>query len=307
MVVIGFVRISLTDDRAASMLSLKLAIGRHKMELEVFHFEDGRENFEDFALENGGRYWFASDLMKMLGYESLSAFNKAINRAISACVALNIPVVDNFIQVKRQVDGKEVEDYKLTRFACYLTAMNADPRKPQVAAAQAYFAAVAETVRQYIQEAEDVERVLIREEISEREKTLSGVAKQAGVIHYPFFQNAGYLGMYNMNLAQLRARRGIPQDVTPLDFMGKTELAGNLFRITQTEEKIKNEQIRGQANLEHAATQVGRKVRQTMIEISGVPPELLPVEDDIKEVKKNLKATHKEFKKLDGPKKKLKE
>ena len=130
--------------------------------------------------------------------------------------------------------------------------------------------------RQMQKEFEDVERVLIREEVSGREKSLSSTAKQAGVVNYAFFQNAGYLGMYNMNLSQLRTRRGLPGSVTPLDYMGKTELAGNLFRITQTEEKIKNEKIKGQQSLEIAAKEVGKKVRKTMIEISNVAPENLP-------------------------------
>jgi DNA-damage-inducible protein D len=114
------------------------------------------------------------------------------------------------------------------------------------------------------------------------------------------------MGMYNMSLKQMRIRRCLPDNVTPLDFMGKTELAGNLFRITQTEEKIKNEQIRGQQRLEQTAFTVGRKVRQTMVELSGVRPEELPIEGDIKTVKKGLKATQREFKKLDGAKKQLK-
>jgi DNA-damage-inducible protein D len=275
---------------------------RTRMEqLEVFHFDDGKRNFEDYGLTNGGRYWYASDLMRMLGYETLNSFNKAINKAISACVALNIPIPENFIQVKREVDGKPVSDYKLTRFACYLTAMNADARKPQVASAQAYFATLAEAFRQYIQEAEAVERVIVREEISEREKSLSGVAMKAGVIYYGLFQNAGYRGMYNMNLSQLRKYKGLVEGKTLLDFMGKTELAANLFRITQTEEKIKNENIFGQHRLENTAEQVGREVRRTMVRISGVPPEQLPLEGDIKEVRKGLKATNREFKKLDGP------
>lgn len=272
-------------------------------QLGVFHFEDERRNFEDFAIENGDRYWWASDLMRMLGYDSLASFRKAINRAINACAALNITIFENFIEVKREVDGKPEVDFKLTRFACYLTAMNGDVRKPAVAAAQAYFVTMAEAFRQYIQEADGIERVIVRDEISDREKSLASVVKDAGIIQYAFFQNAGYRAMYNMNLAQLRALRSIPSDRSPLDFMGKTELAGNLFRITQTEEKIKNEQIRGQRRLEDAATFVGRKVRRTMIELSGKPPETLPKGEDIKEVRKGLKTTQREFKKIDSMKK----
>ncbi len=268
----------------------------------VFHFDEGQDNFENHAIDNGTVTWYASDLAEMLGYQSLASFGKAINRAISACTTLNIPVVENFQQVRRTVAGQTFDDYKLTRFACYLATMNASTSKHQVAAAQAYFATLAEAFGKTFQEAEGVERVLIRDEITEREKTLSGVAKMAGVVTYAYFQSAGYRGMYNMTLAQLRARRNLTPNQTPLDYMGRTELAGNLFRITQTEERIKNEGIRGQANLENAALHVGRKVRKTMIQLSGTPPEALPVKEDIRDVRKDLKATQKEFRKLDSAK-----
>lgn len=269
----------------------------------VFHFDEGQDNFECHAVSNGTVCWYASDLMQMLGYQSLASFRNAINKAIAACTALGINVAENFIQVDRSASGGPSNDYKLTRFACYLAAMNADAKKPNVAAAQAYFAQLAESFQQSFQEADAVERVLVREEVSEREKSLSSVASRAGVVVYAFFQNEGYRGMYNMPLSQLRARRGIAKGKTPLDYMGKAELAGNLFRITQTEEKIKNENITGQQKLERAAFQVGQKVRHTMIELSGKAPEQLPVEEHIKEVKKGLKTTHKEFAKLDGKKK----
>jgi len=110
--------------------------------------------------------------------------------------------------------------------------------------------------------------------------------------------------MYNMTLAQLRERRRLPTNQTPLDYMGKTELAANLFRITQTEERIKSERIRGQVGLENTAYHVGNKVRKTMMELSGTAPEMLPVAEDIKEVRKGLKVTQKEFKKIDSHKKK---
>jgi DNA-damage-inducible protein D len=265
----------------------------------VFHFDESRDNFEGHAIDNGSVCWYASDLAEMLGYKSLAAFGKAINRAISACTTLNIPVAENFKQVRREVGGVVIDDYKLTRFACYLATMNGSTSKPQVAAAQAYFATLADSFRQYFQEAEGVERVLIRDEICEREKTLAGVAQEAGIVKFAFFQSAGYRGMYNLTLSQLRERRGIPASKTPLDYMGKTELAGNLFRITQTEEKIKNEGIRGQQRLEATAHHVGQKVRATMIELGGTAPELLPVEEDIKAVRKGLKTTQREFIKLD--------
>jgi DNA-damage-inducible protein D len=126
---------------------------------------------------------------------------------------------------------------------------------------------MAEAFRQYVQRADDVERVLIRGEVSDREKALSGTASAHGVEHYQFFQNAGYRGMYNMDLAQIRMKKRVPGGRSPLDLMGKTELAANLFRITQTDEKIRNEDVHGQKPLERAAEHVGRKVRDTMISL----------------------------------------
>ncbi len=266
---------------------------------DIFHFEVDRESFDDLAQENGFRYWWATDLMTALGYESRLSFNKAINQAISACAAVNIDILDNFVQIPRETAGKTAPDYRLSRFACYLVAMNADPRKEQVARAQAYFATLAEAFQRYVEETQDVERVLIREDVSEREKLLHGAAKRAGVDNYAFFQNAGYRGLYNMNLSKLRALKQIPNQRSPLDFMGKTELAANLFRITQTEEKLRVDGVQGQMQAEYTAETVGRKVRQTMIDISGTLPEQLQPVGDIKEVKKSLKSTQRDFKKLD--------
>jgi len=267
-----------------------------------FHLEPGKPGFEALSRSNGFRFWWASELATLLGYSDLHSFRKAIDRAMIALTSLNIPVFDNIIQEQRELNGKRVTDYKLSRFACYLAAMNGDPKKPQVAQAQGYFVAWAEACRLYLEEADGVERVAIRGEISEHERTLSGTAKMAGVVQYGLFQNAGYRGLYNMDLWRLRWRKGVPQNRSPLDFMGKTELAANLFRVTQTEEKIRAERIRGQGPLERTAEDVGRRVRKTMIEISGKRPEELPPAEDIKEVHKKLKSSHREIRKLDKPK-----
>jgi DNA-damage-inducible protein D len=268
--------------------------------LEVFHFQDGRPSFEDFGESNGFRSWSARKLMECLEYENYPAFKKAVNKAMAACGTLNIPIDENFVKSSITIDGKEVEDYRLSRFACYLTAMNGDVKKPQVAMAQAYFAAIADSFRQYLEHADNIERLAIRDEVTDREKSLSGVAKSCGVTMYPYFQNAGYRGMYNMNLTDLKNYKRIPDAKRSLlDFMGKDELAANLFRITQTELKLRNEGIKTQGKCENAAYLVGKDVRETMQRISGTTPEDLPLAGDIKHVSKNLKGAHKGFKKLD--------
>jgi DNA-damage-inducible protein D len=268
--------------------------------IDVFHFEDDGNSFENLGHTNGKMTWYARDLMETLGYENWKSFRAVINRATNACIALDINVTENFEQTERIIDGAVVQDFKLTRFACYLVAMNGDPKKEEVAKAQIYFIAIAETFKHYLEESENVERVLIREELSDHEKSLSGVAKQYGVTHYPYFQNSGYRGMYNMNLSQLRQRKGISTKRSPLDFMGKDELAANLFRVTQTELKIKQDGVRGQSHLENVAEEVGRQVRKAMFDISGTRPEELPLAEDVNQVKKAIKQTHKKFKEIDS-------
>ena len=286
-------------------LAAFVAGGSHMTnDLDLFHFDGDRPNFEGYAQENGFRHWRASQFMECLGYATMAPVLKAVNNAIAACATLGIPINDNFQEITSPDHGR---DWKLTRFACYMTVMNGDARNPKVAQAQAYFITMAEAFRQHVQEAEGVERVLVRGELSDREKALSGTASAHGVENYPFFQNAGYRGMYNMDLRQIRAKKGVPSDRSPLDFMGKTELAANLFRITQTDEKIRNEGVRGQKPLERTAEQVGRKVRDTMISLSGTRPEALPPASDLRQVQKGIKRSQREYQKLDAPKKKGKE
>ena len=270
----------------------------------VFHFEQENLNFNDLAKDiSGFTYWSARDYMEMLGYESYESFRKAINKAISTCTTLDIDVSENFQQTTIEIAGRPEKDFRLSRFACYLVVMNADPKKLQVAQAQAFFAATAEAIRRYVDSAEDVERVLIREEVSTHEKALNSAAKTAGVsdLGFAFFQNAGYRGMYNMNLSQLKQHKGLQQaNRSLLDFMGKDELAANLFRITQTELKLKNDQVRGQNNAERVAEDVGKKVRKAMLEISGTKPEDMVLAEDIKKVRTSLKQTHKGLNQIDG-------
>lgn len=269
-------------------------------EITLFHFDGDRKGFEDCGTSNGVTHWSEEVLREALGYQSSEGFQKAALRAKQACLTLGIHTEDHFI---RQPDGTFV----FTRFGCFLIAINGDPRKPEVAAAQAYFAAIAETFQDRIANAEGIDRVLIREEISDGQKSLASTAKRHGVTSYAFFQNAGYLGMYNMTLARLSKHKGVKKGEFLIDRMGKEEMAAHLFRITQTDAKIKNENIRGQKNLESAAAHVGRTVRKTMNDVSGATPESLPLAENIKEVRKALKGAGKNLQKIDkkpGPKKK---
>lgn len=257
--------------------------------------------FEDFKNQNGIVYWWASDFMLMLGYNDMCSFKKVIDRATKAFISLNIEYLDNIIRVNREVNGATQVDYKLTRFACYLIAMNGDPKKPKVAMAQAYFAAQTRQFELCVENQSEVERLLIRDEIKEGNKSLSSVAKQAGVEDYAKFTNAGYRGMYNMMNIQLARKRGVPKEKL-FETMGRTELAANLFRITQTEERIKSRSVSGQVELEQTHFEVGREVRDIIVKNTGKNPEQLPQERQIPEVKKALKSEFREMKKIDRKK-----
>ncbi|EOA2917540.1 TPA: BRO family protein [Yersinia enterocolitica] len=254
--------------------------------------------FDDFARQNGITYWFASDLAMMLGYSGMDQILKAVNKATAVCINLNIPVFDNFIQMS---SPNAASDFKMTRFACYLTVMNGDISNQKVSNAQAYFAGLATEIQAAYQNQDDVNRVYLRGEITSREKTLSHVARQHGVVDYGLFQNAGYRGMYNMNLSQIKARKGMGKaDGTMLDFMGSEELAANIFRITQTEARIRNQNINGQRHLEDAAETVGRSVRSVMIANTGTAPENIPLsQDKIQRIKSDIKKTRKALEKHD--------
>jgi DNA-damage-inducible protein D len=259
--------------------------------------------FEQAAHVNGDTCWHAREYADFLGYVDYNGFRKGpIERAIAASMRAGIPVVENFREVSYTVDGREVHDIKLSRFGCFLVAMNADSKKQQVARVQAYLAGLADTLQDYLESPEEMDRIITRGEISDGEKSLASTARTAGITTdqgYAFFQNAGYRGMYNVNLNRLREIKGVPPKRSPLDFMHSTELAANLFRITQTDAKIKNEGVTGQARLEQTAHEVGRTVRSTMIQLSNTRPEDLPAAGDIQAARSSLKHTHRSLNKLD--------
>ncbi len=270
-------------------------------------FQFDLERFEDAARQNGIRYWIAHEFMTSLGYETWGSFQKVINKAMASCAALNVQIQEVFIPDSFLEDGKEVPTFRLTRFACFLVTMHADSKKPQVAQAKTVLAAIADAlVEQQIQQ-DSLERIEVREELKGGESIMSAVAHHAGLqsTEFGIFKDAGFRGMYNLSLQQLIKRKGavVEKGRTLYDFMGKTELAANLFRVTQTAERIKNVGASGVTQLSNTAHEVGKEVRGIMLKSSGVAPENLPLEEDLTKVKGRLKSAAKEMKKLDAPKK----
>lgn len=263
--------------------------------------------------ENGIEYWEGRELMPLLGYPRWEAFEEVILRAQKAALNSGQTVENHFRQLTKMVDigsgGKRaIKDWKLDRYACYLVVQNGDPSKVQIAVAQTYF--TVQTRRQEILEKlPDAEkRLFIRGEVSNENKKLFKTAKQAGVSHFGLFNDAGYRGLYGASLSQVEAKKGIKKGEL-LDRAGSTELAANLFRITQTDEKLKKDGIRGDAAAQRTHNMVGGKVRQTIKDIGGALPENLRAEKHLKEVKKEIKELEKIAKKATAsakPRKKLK-
>ena len=262
-------------------------------ELTLFHFSEDTRSFEDLARANGGTYWKEEDMREAMGYTDPNGFRKVIMRAMQACLSLGIIPDDNFV--------REDGSYQLTRFACYLVAMNGDTKKAQVAAAQVYFASLAATYATHLEHADGIDRLVIRDEVRGGEKSLASTAKRHGVHGrgYGLFKDAGYRGMYNMSLRELKQYKGLRESVTIADHMGRPELAAHLFRITQTEARIEQNGIQGQRLLEDAARAVGVSVRQLVMQNTGSRPEDMPAAEPISQVKKRIKGSGRTLKKLD--------
>ena len=249
--------------------------------------------FEDIKHINeyGQEYWSARELMPVLQYAQWRRFNETIERAQEACISSGNADPEHFANVGKSSpmpNGgvREVEDYHLSRYACYLVAMNGDPRKHAVALAQTYFAVKTrqqELVENYDALTEEQKRLAIRHEMKEHNKALAAAAQEAGVIspqEYAIFQNEGYKGLYGGLGAQgIHKRKGLKKGQKILDHMGSTELAANLFRATQTEEKLRRDQVRGKENANKTHYDVGCKVRQTIQDLGGTMPENLPTPD----------------------------
>jgi DNA-damage-inducible protein D len=259
-------------------------------------------SFEDFKHQNGHSFWWASEFMAMLGYDDFDVFkSKVVGRATQALISLG---VDHYEQITPAVNEKGVNDLKLTRFACYMVAMNGDPKKTKVAEAQAYFAQETRKLEVYLEGKEDTARLIYRDELTSGQKTLMETASKAGVENFADFNNAGYIGLYNKTADQLKRQRKLPNKagVRLQDYMGRTELAANLFRITQTEEKLRQDEVKGEGQAKKVHFNIGRRIRQMVEENTGSTPEQLPVKKHLPEVKKSLKMAKKGLEKIDNKK-----
>lgn len=262
------------------------------------------QSFEESAHDSGeSRFWYAHQLMEGLGYDSWQAFQGVITKAMGSCTRLGLDPTEAFSREELVVDGRLIKTYRLTRFACLLVSMTADSKKPEVAEAKAVLAAIADTLIQQRVETADLARLETREDLKIAEKVMTGVAREGGLqpTEFGIFKDAGFRGMYNMSLRDLQAHKGMPQGKTLYDFMGLEELAGNLFRVTQTAARIKNKNVSGLSSLQSTAKDVGTEVRRMMIQNSGTAPEHLALEEDVQGIQKRLKKVDKEMKKLDKP------
>jgi len=261
--------------------------------------------FEDGAKQNGQTWWDARELMAWLGYDTWQAFQKVITRAMTSCSRIGVDPTESFIRSESLVGGKQVLSYRLTRFACFLVAMAADAGKPEVVRMQVMLAAVTDHLIEQQVQSGDLARLDTRDDLKLAEKAMSQAASSRGVLPEQFgiFKDAGFRGMYNMPLQDLKRFKGLADPGKTLyDFMGLEEMAGNLFRVTQTTARIRNQNVSGLNPLAETAQQVGKEVRGMMIKNSGHAPEHLQLEDDIKDVQRRLKKMNREMKKLDKPK-----
>lgn len=252
--------------------------------------------------EHGEEFWYARDLQIALEYKEWRNFNKVIDKAKVACKNSENSVNGHFVEVNKIVEAgattKPIYDYELSRYACYLIVQNADARKKVIALGQTYFAVKTrqqELIENFDDLTEDKKRLAIRAEMISHNKSLAEAAQMAGIENpkdYAIFQNKGYQGLYGgLGVKEIHARKGLRKSQKILDHMGSTELAANLFRATQTDEKLRKEHIVGKAAANQTHYDVGAKVRQTIKELGGTMPEDLPTP------KKSIKQIEREFNK----------
>jgi DNA-damage-inducible protein D len=253
--------------------------------------------------KSGNEYWMARQLSKVLDYTDFRNFTGVIEKAWNACKNSGNDPKDHIVEANEMVTigsgaEREMPSYKLSRYACYLIVQNADPTKEVVAIGQTYFAV--QTRIQEIQQmdaynrlsSEEERRIFLRNEMSKHNTYLAAAAKNAGVqdgLDYAIFQNHGYMGLYGgLDARSIHKRKGLKKSQQILDHMGSTELAANLFRATQTEEKLRKENTKGKQKANQTHYEVGVKVRRAIKEIGGTMPENLPTAESIKKVQKKI-------------------
>lgn len=263
------------------------------------------QTFENIKQQgnDGSEFWMARQLGKILDYAEYRNFLPVIEKAKKACVNSGQPIENHFVEMHEMVSigsgaERRMESYALSRYACYLIVQNGDPSKPVIANGQTYFAI--QTRRQELADddtfqrlKEDEKRLFLRNEMKEHNKKLVEAAQQAGVesnLDFAIFQNHGYKGLYGgLDAKGIHARKGLKKSQQILDNMGSTELAANLFRATQAEEKLRRENIQGKTKANKTHFEVGKKVRQTIEELGGTMPENLPTpKEDLKRLEKRV-------------------
>lgn len=256
----------------------------------VSPFEMSRKTTND-----GGEYWSARDLQAILEYEDFRNLETAIQKAMIACERSGQAAKDHFVETTKMVDlgsgsQRQIKDYHLSRYACYLLIQNADPSKPMVALGQTYFAVQTRKQEVFEQASEEEKRMMLRQEMRQHNKHLASAAKRAGVqssLDFAIFQNHGYRGLYGgLEKRDIQRRKGLKESQDILDHMGSTELAANLFRATQTEEKLRRDNVANREEANRVHYHVGRKVRETIKELGGTMPEDLPPAEDIKKIER---------------------
>ena len=250
--------------------------------------------------EYQSEYWSARQLAKVLEYSEYRHFQPVIERAKEACKNSGQSIKDHFEDILDMIEigktaSREVKDVRLSRYAYYLVVQNSDPSKEIVALGQTYFAI--QTRKQEVQEEliEDQKRLFLRGEVTAHNKHLVETASKAGVKNYAVFTNYGYMGLYGgLKVQDIHKQKKLKKSQKILDHMGSEELAANLFRATQTDAKIKREEIQGEARANQAHFDVGKKVRQTIREMGGTMPEKLPTPDGVEKAKSRVKKLAKE-------------
>lgn len=280
----------------------------HERVLSKALSDEEKNNYTESLFESirhvnkyGQEFWYARDLQIALEYTEWRNFCKVIEKAKEACRGSNNAVSDHFVDVNKIVNAgatsKDIGDIQLSRYACYLIVQNGDPRKKFIALGQTYFAVKTrqqELIENYENLSEDQKRIAIRQEMKEHNKMLVAAAKDAGVettLDYAIFQNYGYMGLYGgLKASDIKERKGLKKSQDILDYMGYEELAANLFRATQTEAKLRRENIQGKQEANKTHFEVGKKVRDTIKDLGGTMPEDLPTpEKSIQQLEREQK------------------